>query len=634
MRYNIDFVICALVITVVTMTYYYCSTRLNDRQGKMFALLGIVLTLACALDIATVLLDGRASDVVLYVVNMAFLLCLNVLPCLLLVYMLTITGGISLNGWKVRTLIWLPFAVEFALLIMSPVNGRGFYIENRHYSQGPCAFTAYAAAAAYIAASAVVAVRARKHFPSRRFTAVMVFIIIELSAVAVQYFVPKALLTEFAAALSLLIMYVSMQSPEQISDPVTNAYNMAAMNTMVAERFSRREHFIIFGYSVDGLRQINELYGETVANDFLKFIVRELSSAFGGSTARLYGAEFFVLTDTVRTAAQAQEAADKLPGVWNSGKYEIDFTAARVILDSGTFHSASEMLELMDFAIKYARSGENAPLVIVDGEVREKYYRREQVKSALRDAVNEGRVQVFYQPIVEASTGRINAAEALVRISDPKLGALLPSEFIPIAEQSGIIIELGKCVREKVWELLREYDIRAAGLDHICVNLSALECTQRSVMEAILEEQRRAGTESGLMDLEITETAAIASEDALYDNMALMRENGFTFHLDDYGTGYSSMQNLISLPFEVVKIDRSIVGMADDERRGRLVRRMIFPFHGYGIKVVCEGIETEAQSRMVRSWGTDFIQGYYYSRPLPQEAFLKFAGIRARSIRE
>jgi EAL domain-containing protein (putative c-di-GMP-specific phosphodiesterase class I) len=237
---------------------------------------------------------------------------------------------------------------------------------------------------------------------------------------------------------------------------------------------------------------------------------------------------------------------------------------------------------------------------------------------------------VFYQPIVNASDGKIVAAEALARISDIRLGAISPAEFIPIAEQCGLILDLGKCVRSKVWELISNYDIRAAGVDHISINLSALECTQKSVMEDILREERLAGAGKGLVNLEITETAAVTSEEALAENVAMMRDNGFAFYLDDYGTGYSGMSNLISLPFDVVKIDRSIVNMAEDERRGKLVRRMIFPFHGYGIKVVCEGIETDEQAQMVRGWGADYIQGYLYSKPLPPEAFIKFANLKKR----
>lgn len=111
------------------------------------------------------------------------------------------------------------------------------------------------------------------------------------------------------------------------------------------------------------------------------------------------------------------------------------------------------------------------------------------------------------------------------------------------------------------------------------------------------------------------------------ENMAMMRNKGFAFQLDDYGTGYSSMSNLISRPFDVVKIDQSIINMAEDERRGTFVRRMIAPFHGYGMKVVCEGIETEEQAQMVRGWGADYIQGYLYSRPLPKESFIEFANL-------
>jgi len=631
MRYNIDFVICSLVITTVTMGYYFFSPRLNDLQGKMFAALGLVLFAASALDIAAVLLDGLLFDAALYMVNMAFLLCLNGLPCLLLIYILVIVGKRGDLRWRHYVLILLPFAAEFLLLITSPVTGQGFYISNRHYSQGPLAFTAYAAAAVYILASLIVVLCSRKHMTGRRLWAILAFMAIQLPAAAMQYFNHALLLTEFAASISLLIMYISMQPSAEIADPITNAYNISAMTALVSHSYSHREHFLVFGYSVEGLRRINDLYGENRANDFLKFIVKSLGEVYGGKTARVYGGEFCVLTTRFHTPEEAAAAAEKLPAEWPTEKYTVTFESAKVVMDSETFQTPGEMQELLDFALRYAKKASGGAVLVVDSTLRAKYYRRQLVRRAVTDAIREDRVNVFFQPIVTAGEGEVAAAEALARITDMQLGPIPPAEFIPIAEQSGLILDLGRCVRKKVWQLIGDYDIRAAGVDHISVNLSAVECTQKSVMETILAEQERTGAGTGLVHFEITETAAVASEEALEDNMALMLHNGFAFQLDDYGTGYSSMSNLISLPFDVVKIDRSIVTMAEDERRGKLVRRMIAPFHGYGIKVVCEGIETMEQAQMVRSWGTDYIQGYLFSRPLPPEAFIKFAGLKKRN---
>lgn len=174
---------------------------------------------------------------------------------------------------------------------------------------------------------------------------------------------------------------------------------------------------------------------------------------------------------------------------------------------------------------------------------------------------------------------------------------------------------------------MKHYDIRKAGLDHISVNLSAMECTQQSVM-TIVEEAEQARLEEGLMDFEITETAAISSIGVLAARMERMRERGFSFHLDDYGTGYSGITNLITLPFSMVKLDKSILNLAEDTVRGGLVKGMIAPFHDYQIRVVCEGVETPAQVHMVTGWGVDYLQGYFYSKPLSREDFLKFAGIR------
>ena len=632
MQYNIDFVIGALVVTGVTMAYYFLSPRLNDRQGNIFAAVGILLFVVSALDIVGVLLDGIASDAVLYAVNMVFLTSLNTLPALMLIYMIIISGKIdSMRLWH-WCVILLPLGAVLYITVTSPIDGQGFFVSGRHYRPGPLSFSGFASCGVYILMALIVVYTARRRMTHRRLAAICAFTIIEPAALIFQYLHRNVLLTEFAASISLLIMYIAMQPSEEISDPVTNAYTMTATNTLAARYFSRRQHFTVFCYSVESLRRINDLYGEATANEFLKFIVRSLGQTFGGRVGRVYGGEFCVLTDRFRTPEETAAAAEKLPTVWKTDEYVISFEASKIILDSGTFQNPGEMQELMEFSLRFAKSMTGATTLLVDNRLRARYYRRQLVRVAVTDAIRENRVNVFYQPIVNASDGKIAAAEALARISDMRLGSISPAEFIPIAEQSGLILSLGKCIRAKVWELISEYDIRAGGVEHISINLSALECAQRPVMEAILREESLAGAGKGLIHLEITETAAVTSEEVLAENMKMMRDNGFAFQMDDYGTGYSSMSNLILLPFDVVKIDRSIINMAEDERRGSLVRRMIFPFHGYGIKVICEGIETEEQAQMVRSWGADYIQGYLYSRPLPPEAFIEYAKLKKRSL--
>lgn len=252
------------------------------------------------------------------------------------------------------------------------------------------------------------------------------------------------------------------------------------------------------------------------------------------------------------------------------------------------------------------------------------------LRRAVGNALTRDGLCVYFQPIVSAATGRIIAAEALCRLTDPKWGVIPPASFIPAAEQAGLIARVDDRVRALVWEFLRCYDIRRAGLDHISVNLSAAECARRDLFCTIEKEARASGAERGTLHLEITETAAVASRAALARQMERMRRLGFCFHLDDYGTGYAGMTNLLSLPFGVVKLDKSLLDLAENTDKGRMVEGLIAPLHDCRLQVVCEGVETVRQAERLRLWGADYLQGYLYSKPLPAADFAALAGIPRR----
>ncbi len=519
----------------------------------------------------------------------------------------------------------VPYLAESAVLYSTPLQNSIFSVETRRFLAGSLLFSLCIVGLLYIVFSAAALCFPLKRVPARRRVAFYILTVIIFAAFAVQYYRPEYQVLNFASAISLLLMYVAMQSSAEISDPLTKAYNYTAFLTIVSEYLERKKHFFILGYSVNELRRINKIYGEQRGNELLKRIAHTLGEA--GEVARIYGNDFYVLLKDAANIESAVEYADSLPSAWSSESYEIPVGASKVILDSADFGSGEFLLEFMEFTVRTCKEQGEVQTLAVNNEHIRKYHRREQVKAAVARAVREDGINVAYQPIVDAYSGHVVAAEALARITDPELGVIPPGEFITVAEQSGLILELGKRVREKVWRLLSEYNIRGAGINHISVNLSSIECVQMAVMEDILKEAEFYGVTPGSIAFEVTETAAVSSKDILAFNLNMMRTKGFEFHLDDYGTGYSSMTSLISLPFSVIKFDKSIMRLAMEPQRGDLVKSTIYPMHGYGVKVVLEGIETEEQAEKARTWGVDYLQGFLYSEPLFKTAFLEYACI-------
>lgn len=455
--------------------------------------------------------------------------------------------------------------------------------------------------------------------------AVVAMIIMQAMALYIQFCNYRCQVVDFAASLSVLIMFITMQPSAELTDPLINSFNYFALESMLDDYISHKKSFIVISCSLDDLRHINQVYGEQIGDKLLLEVSKNLSSK--GQLARIYGNEFFLIVDSNTTKEELYTFIKELPDTIKIDNYMIPVGASTVIADGNRFTSGVDLIDFMEWTLKSTKNASGNWVLIARMSHINNYRRRQLVINAVTRAIGKKEIDVYYQPIIDADTGRIIGAEALARLNDPVLGKISPGEFIPIAEQSGRILELGKCVREKVWQLLSEYDIKKAGLDYISVNLSSIECVQREAVEEIIKESINYGIKPELIAFEITETAAVASKEILAYNINTMKEYGFEFYLDDFGTGYSTMASLISLPFAVIKLEKGIMRLAMEPMRGDLVKRMIPPMKGYGVKIVVEGIESEAQAEKARSWGVDYMQGYLYSEPLPKESFIKFAGL-------
>ena len=225
---------------------------------------------------------------------------------------------------------------------------------------------------------------------------------------------------------------------------------------------------------------------------------------------------------------------------------------------------------------------------------------------------------------------RVTSAEALLRLIDPEDGFIPPNEFIPIAEKNGTIIQIGEIVLEKVFRFMKEQDLKKLGIEYIEINLSVVQCMQKELADTVLALIRRYGIEMNMVNLEITETAANNSPKMLLKNMQALSDEGITFSMDDFGTGYSNISAIISMPLNIIKLDKSLIDMASSHQKGKEVLSSTAAMvKKLGFKMVAEGIEEKEQVEMLRPLGIHYIQGYYFSRPLPEAQFLEYLNTSA-----
>ena len=244
---------------------------------------------------------------------------------------------------------------------------------------------------------------------------------------------------------------------------------------------------------------------------------------------------------------------------------------------------------------------------------------------AIRKAVENNTFQVFYQPIYSASEKRIVAAEALIRLIDDELGFISPEVFIPIAEENGFILKIGRFVIKEVCKFYSDNELDQKGIEYIEVNLSGVQMMQYLLAEDFCEIMDNWGLPHNRINFEITETSAMIRNAAVKMNLDYFIHNNVELSLDDFGTGYSNLSYLYNIPFSIMKIDKGILWAADkNERADKVLANTLMMANNMGMKVVVEGVETEAHVRKLLLRECDFFQGYFFSKPINGESFIEF----------
>jgi len=384
---------------------------------------------------------------------------------------------------------------------------------------------------------------------------------------------------------------------------------------------------------LDGFKTVNDSLGH-VAGDLLLVAVGERLAAAvrpGDTVARLGGDEFAILLegtnnlDDVRLTSQ--RVLDSLRAPFHAAERSISINASiGVALTGGDDRQASTVLREADLAMYVAKGQGKGRFQIFNPTMQADAMERLALEQDLRRALDAGQLRLVYQPKVDAASGRATAAEALLRWDHPVRGAVPPAQFIPIAEEVGLIIALDSWVLDTACTQAAAWIAAGLPLDHIAVNVSGRELENGDLLARVSDVLARTGLPGERLEIELTEGAAVHQPDAALAEMKSIRELGVTIALDDFGTGYSMLSRLQDFPVDRLKVDRSFIADIGADGSAPLVAAMIAMGHELGLEVVAEGVETADQLRFLRSNSCDQLQGYLLSRPISAEAFEQVLG--------
>lgn len=371
---------------------------------------------------------------------------------------------------------------------------------------------------------------------------------------------------------------------------------------------------------VDGFKHVNDQLGHTAGDTVLRYVASRLDQVAppDAVVARLGGDEFLVAT-TVAGQDQAMALAEQL-GASLNGPVLVEGVQRRVAVSvgvalSGPNENADRLLRWADVALFEAKRGSRGRAVVLDDELRRTLEDQHELEGELRAAIADDALEVHYQPVVEAASGRMVAVEALVRWR--RDGTLVPPDlFIPTAERSDLVVELDRAVLRRAAAQLAAW--RTGPFPHLRLwfNFSARTLLSPRIVGHMAETLTRTGLPSGAVGVEVTETTMLHDIETAAERLQQLRELGVATAIDDFGTGYTSVSQLRGLPVDEVKIDRSFIDRMDDERERALVDMVLRIGHVLGIDVVAEGVETEHQLEQLRELGCGLVQGYLLGRPV------------------
>ncbi len=421
---------------------------------------------------------------------------------------------------------------------------------------------------------------------------------------------------------------------QALHDSLTGLPNRALLFDRIALAVRRlRRHqrpMALMFVDIDRFKEVNDTMGHSVGDDVLRTVATRLTNTLRPSdtVARVGGDEFVVLADDLDNPAAALLMADRLvlalePPI-PAGSREVVVTASVGVVSCENPNSTAEdLVRDADIAMYHAKSAGGRQAVSFDADMRAVFGDRVRTEVDLRRALAQEEFVVHYQPCLNLRTGAIIGAEALVRWNHPARGLVPPGEFIPLAEETGAIIEIGAWVlRQAVQCGKRWSDLRPGEQLTLSVNLSTRQLLAQNVDQVVEEALRTTGLDSRRLCLEITETAVLADSLAAVSGISRLRELGVRLALDDFGTGYSSVSHLRRFQLDELKIDKSFIdGVTNDKKDAAIVGGLIQLAHAVGLTASAEGIETSAQLKVLRELGCDAGQGFLMARPLPEEEF-------------
>ena len=624
----------ALLVVITVFVYTVLQTRLDKPQNKLYIMIaGIIFCNSVSEIVCTISIiyaaDSAAAFNVLLIAQNIYFIAHSLLAPTLGYYVIAVVGK-SEKYTKLQYLLYaMPYILCELICLSNPVLHWVFtYDENVQFHRGFAETAIYISSAAYLLYSLVTLFVSWNAITSIRRRSLGFFFLLIFIGIIIQLFFVNIKCELFFESLALFGIMLTIENEDSRIDVDTGIYNRSAFKMDLNSYIAGKQHFCVLCIKITNLETIQRVTGSVNTDSYIKMIGNFLKTKV--HVYNIYHvnpmtyAITFLGSSIPNSENIAYEILERFESPWKLNDTEIILNAAAELAEIPSVLSKTE--ELIYLADTPAPAA--AENTLLKGKDLNYLLRRIAVEHAIHRGIEENNFEVFYQPTYCLDGLRIHGAEALIRLHDPDLGNVFPDEFIPAAEQMGMIDDLDEFVLAEVCRFIKSGVPSEKGMDSINVNLSVIQCMRPGFVNRVLEIVDSIGADKAMINFEITESVSASDYRILSSVVKSLKSSGFMFSMDDYGTGYSNMQAIFSIDFDIVKIDKSILWGAEKSEMGMIIlANSVNMIKQMKRKILVEGVETKEQIDLLAGFGVDYLQGYYFSKPVPKDKFLEVISV-------
>lgn len=552
--------------------------------------------------------------------------CLTLLVCVYLImcYVYSkVTSKRVISNW-ILLAFSVPMLVALIMLIVGEVHfartADGYY-----YNYGSGVSAAYFSGFLYIYTSIVVAIAFGKRMKKDDRMVILAGLMLWVVMATYQYKNHGYQVSGVAIMLMAVLLFISIENPREFYErAIPNVLNKDAFTLMINERFNIDKSFYIIAVIFTGKTD--------VLSTLDRMALHEDQSRIGQMSYNKIGQPVYLfnwntLASVVTSPAKVEEFMNLINDMdrLEDSNYRKTFClleAPKYTKDPG------ETIQILSYISGEYVYTQSSPNLVIDDAVVDKMIYRNSIEEIVRQAVKDKAFNVYYQPILNVEDGCFSSAEALVRLKRPNSeNYVSPEDFIPIAEKCGLVQEIDDLVFEKVCSFIAREKLQSYGIKVIEVNLSGTEVVDPRTYDRLIHKMEKYHIPPHFINFEITETSYINNDEVFKDNVRKLKDMGSTFSMDDFGSGYSNLLEILKMDYFLVKMDKEFVWNCLDSGKPENLRMLEYTINflkDYGLHVLAEGVENLEQARLLISKGVEYLQGFYYSKPISEEEYIEF----------